>query len=71
MKTVENIKNLRGQKETELLKALKSEYEKLAKDTMAVHSKKAKDFSIIKKSRRQIARMLTIIGQKTRENNDK
>jgi len=67
MKTVEIKKNLRSQKLSELAKAIDSESEKLARFQMEVAAKKLKDFSKISKSRKQIARMYTILNEKLEE----
>lgn len=67
MKTVEIKKNLRSQKLSELSKAIETESEKLARFQMEVAAKKLKDFSKISKSRKQIARMYTILNEKLEE----
>jgi len=71
MKTLEIKKNLQNQSLNELQKVLNLEYEKLAKTRIEVHAKKEKNFNKIKNSKHQIARILTIIGQKVEENHDK
>jgi len=71
MKLLEIKKNLRSQKLAELKKALDLEYEKLARIRVNVHAKKEKNFNKIKESKQQIARILTIIGQKVENENDK
>jgi ribosomal protein L29 len=69
MKTVEIKKNLRSQKLSELTRAVSAESEKLARSQMEVAAKKLKDFSKISKSRKQIARIYTIINEKLEEEN--
>lgn len=71
MKTNENNNNIRSQKLTELVKALEIESEKLLRIQMEVSAKKLKDFSKVKKTRQQIARIKTIIGEKLEDENAK
>ncbi len=70
MKAIENKKNLRGQKFEELAKALSSEYENLALQRINVASRKEKNFNKINGSRKQIARIKTLMNEKLKEAND-
>jgi len=69
MKIAEVKKNLKGQKIDELNKALASEYEKLNKKIIDVYSKKEKNHQLIRQTKKQIARIHTIIRTKLEEEN--
>lgn len=60
-------KELRNKSLEELYKELKENYDKLSKLKLELAVKKLKDHQMIKKTKRQIARIWTIIGEKMRE----
>lgn len=70
MKAIENKKKLRDQKIEELTKTLALENEKLAHARIYVSSKKEKDFNKINQSKKQTARILTIMREKLEAEND-
>jgi ribosomal protein L29 len=67
MKTVEELKNLRKKSSRELVKDLIKENNNLAKLKFSLGFMKLKNFRQITQIRKKIARILTILSEKIRE----
>lgn len=61
---MKKIKDLRNKSLEELYKELKENYDKLAELRLQLAIKKLKDHQMIKKTKRQIARIRTLIYEK-------
>jgi len=64
MKIKEELKQLRAKNVQQLTKELDKEYDKLRELKFSRAFRKLKDIRAIKKSRRKIARLWTVIGEK-------
>lgn len=67
MKTKEELNDLRSKKINELSLLLKKEYETLRKLKLELKMRELKNVNKIKKSRKRIARIMTILREKIEE----
>ena len=64
MKTIEEMKDLRSMDVKKLETELKDNQKKLMQNSLKVAAGKLENFSLIKKSRKNIARIKTLINEK-------
>jgi len=64
MKSKEELKELRGKSSKELLQVLKNNYEEMRKLRFQAKLGELKDINKIKKTKKKIARLLTVLREK-------
>jgi ribosomal protein L29 len=71
MKTSQELKELKSKDAKDLFKDLEESYKKLTQMKFEAAFKKIKNYKAIGRERKKIARIWTILGQKTLENINK